>query len=438
MSDAFEVTEAEAVEAGRAMHGWARDLWPIARSLTGPGVRRTLAYLGELLPGLRVHEIASGERVLDWEIPDEWRIRDAYIEGPDGRRFAEFARNNLHVVGYSEPVDEVVSLDELQGHLYSDPENPSWVPYVTSYYKRRWGFCLAHEEREALEPGPYRVVIDADLKPGSLTYADLVIPGRSKREILLSTYICHPSMANNELSGPVLLAALGRWLMERRDELRYSYRLVFVPETIGAITYLSRHVDALRERVVAGFQLTCVGDERAYSYLASRTGDTLADRVALEVLAERAPDHLSYSYLERGSDERQWCAPGVDLPVCLICRSKFDEYPEYHSSADDLELVTPAGLAGSFDVYTRCIAALERARIPRMTVLGEPQLGKRGLYPSVSGKDQFQAVYTLINVIAYSDGAHRVEDIARRIGSSEQACHAVVDDLERAGVIELI
>lgn len=404
-----------ALRLGDAMYALAKRLWPINRSLTGEGVRETLGVLKELLPNLRIHEVASGTQVFDWIVPNEWNVREAWIEGPNGIRVVDFADHNLHLMGYSIPVDTVMRLEELQEHLYSIPDQPTAIPYVTSYYSERWGFCLRHQDRLKLKPGSYRIHIDATLKPGFLTYGELLIPGETENEVFLSTYICHPSMANNELSGPCVTTYLAKYLSDL-PKRRHTYRVVFIPETIGSLTYLSRNIEHLKRHVVAGFNVTCVGDDRCYSYLPSRSGDTLSDRAALHVLRHLAPDFKKYSYLDRGSDERQYCAPGVDLPIASIMRSKYDAYPEYHTSLDDLALVSASGLMGGYKALHKAVEVIEHNFIPHVTVLGEPQLGRRGLYPTISAKSSCDSVKTMMDLIAYSDGNHSLLDIAEIIG----------------------
>jgi aminopeptidase-like protein len=415
---------------GEEMHALARRLWPIPRSITGDGVRETLATLKEVCPVLTVHEVASGEKAFDWVVPDEWAIESARLIGPDGETICDFAENNLHVVGYSTPVDITLSLDELQAHLYSLPEQPNAIPYVTSYYADRWGFCLTHEQRQAFEPGQYRAVIQSRKFRGALTYGEIVLPGASSEEIFLSTYVCHPSMANNELSGPCVTIHLARWLASLPNR-KHTFRIVFIPETIGSIVYLSRNLAHLKAHVVGGFNITCVGDERTYSYLPSRAGNTHADRIAQHVLHHTASDYRRYSWLDRGSDERQYCAPGVDLPIVTIMRSKYGEYPEYHTSLDDLEnVVTPAGLEGGYIVLRRAVEALERDCMPRATVLCEPQLGKRGLYPTLSTKTSGATVRAMMNLLSLADGEATLLDIAERCDVPIWTLYPLLDTLQ--------
>lgn len=403
------------LQIGDSIHSLATRLWPIHRSITGNGVRETLGILKELLPDLTVHEVPSGETAFDWTIPDEWNVREAWIEDPDGHRIADFSEHNLHLVGYSIPVDQVMSLEELQEHLHSLPEMPEAIPYITSYYSKQWGFCLPHNDRLKLKPGNYRAYINTTLAPGSLAYGELVIPGGTDEEIFLSTNICHPSMGNNELSGPCVATYLGKWLSELQTR-RYTYRLIFIPETIGSIAYLSKNLDHLKQHVVAGFNIVCIGDDRCYSYLSSRAGDTLSDRVAVHVLKHLAPDFKRYSYLDRGSDERQYCAPGVDLPIASIMRSKYLEYPEYHTSLDNLDFITPDGLGGGFNALQKAIEAIECNCVPKLTVFGEPHLSKYGLYPTLSTLVSNDLMKPMMNLIAYCDGKHSLLDIAKITG----------------------
>jgi aminopeptidase-like protein len=424
--------DAEASRSGELMYQLLSELFPICRSITGNGVRSTLQVIKQHIP-LEVHEIPTGMQVFDWTVPKEWNIRAAFIEDEDGRKIVDFQRNNLHVVGYSVPVERWVSLSELQEHLHSLEDQPEAVPYVTSYYKECWGFCMAHQERVKLKEGRYRVFIDSDLKDGYLTYGECVVPGEVEQEVFLSTYVCHPSMANNELSGPVVATFIAKWIASQPR--RYTYRIIFIPETIGAITYLSRHREDLRQRVLVGFNISCVGDERSYSYVASRYGNTLADKIISNVLAFKHHDFIRYSFLDRGSDERQYCSPGIDLPLVTICRSKYGTYPEYHTSLDNLDFVTPEGLRGSYELIKDCIEVTERNRKYKLTCYGEPQLGKRGLYPNLSTKKSGASVSTIMNFIAYADGENDLVDISNHIQVPVWELYPVVDKLADASLL---
>lgn len=422
---------------GNEMHQLCTELWPITRSITGDGVRKTLSILQRELPNLKVYAVESGTHVFDWQVPNEWNISEAYIEDEQGQRIIDFKDNNLHVVGYSIPVDEWVSLEELDKHLYSLPEQPDAIPYITSYYKERWGFCLTHTLRKELREKKYHVVIKSELKPGVLNYAELIIPGEKSQEVFISTYICHPSMANNELSGPAVTTQLAKYIQENSDR-KYTYRIVFIPETIGSITYLSKNSEHLKKNVIAGFNVSCIGDDRCYSYLPSRGGNTLSDRVAIAALNRIDSSFKRYTWLDRGSDERQYCAPGVDLPIATIMRSKYGEYPEYHTSLDDLvNVVTPDGLEGGFNALKTALDILESNIYPKIEVLCEPQLGRRGLYPTLSTKESGKQVRAMMNLITYSDGSKSLFEISELIGEDYFVLSDIVRSLVDAGVMSI-
>jgi len=421
------------LDDGRDIFDLAENLFPLCRSLTGDGNRQTLKIIAEHIP-LAIHEVATGTEAFDWVVPREWNIRDAYLADATGARIVDFKESNLHVVGYSTPVDTWLDLDELQPHLYSLEDQPEAIPYVTSYYEERWGFCLSHKQRQALRPGKYHAVIDSELSDGHLTYAEYLIPGECEEEIFLAANICHPSLGNNEISGPAVITFLAKWLASAPR--RNSYRIAFVPETIGAIVYLSRNLEAMKNNVVAGYQITCVGDERTYSYLPSRTGDTLADRAALHVLRNKHPDFIPYTFLDRGSDERQYCSVGADLPVASLMRSKHGAYPEYHTSLDDMKLVTPAGLNGAFDLYRDVIELIERNGVYRTTVTCEPQLSRRNLYPALSVKGQLADFRAIFDFIAYADGSTDLIDIAETLKRPAWELYEIIDRFREAGLVE--
>ena len=419
---------------GGEMYSWAQDLFPLCRSLTGAGVRDTLSYIKKLLPDLDIHEIKSGEKVLDWQVPQEWNITDAYVKNEKGEKIIDFHQNNLHLVSYSEPIDTTLPLKDLQRNLHSLPAQPDAIPYITSYYSRNWGFCLTQKQRDSLIDEKYDVFIDSELKNGVMNYADLIIKGKSSEEILLSTYICHPSMGNNEISGPVVSTALAQWI-SALDDPYYTYRFIFIPETIGSIVYLSKHMEHLKTNVIAGFNITCVGDDRCYSFMPSRNGSTLADKVGKHILGHIDADFQQYTWLDRGSDERQYCAPGVDLPIATIMRTKYGEYPEYHTSLDDLSLISQAGLRGGLNAYIRAIEALEFNCFPKVQVLGEPQLGKRGLYPETSTLESTVAARTLMDFITYADGSIDLLEIAEKINIPIWELYEIVEILVDHGLI---
>lgn len=421
-------------DIGATMYRWMSDLFPYNRSLTGDGVRNSLKYLKNLVPSLSVHEIPSGTKVFDWTVPMEWKIEKAYIANDKGEILVNFSDNNLHVVGYSIPINAILSAEELAPHLHSLPENPTAVPYVTSYYNQTWGFCIREDERHLFSSGKFHVVIESSLFEGSLTYGEIVIPGLSSDEIFLSTYICHPSMASNELSGPVIATAIAK-LFSENYKLYHTLRIVFVPETIGALVYLNKNLKYLREHVKSGWVLTCLGDDNSFSYLSTRQEGTLTDRVSKLALNTITENWKLYSYLERGSDERQYCAPGVDLAMGSIMRSKYDEYSEYHTSLDNLEYCSPRGLEGGLLAIYTAIMALDKNFIPLISTIGEPQLGKRGLYPTLSTKDSFAQIQDLINVIAYSDGKNSVIDLCEKTSIKIDKVFRILDELKSHDLI---
>ncbi len=411
-------------------------LWPICRSLTGDGVRESLKILQEIIP-LEIHEVPSGSQAFDWVVPNEWNIRDAYIVTPQGKKIAAFAENNLHVVSYSIPVDQEMTWDELQPHIHTRPDLPEAIPYVTSYYKENWGFCITHQEYETLpREGKYRVVIDSSLAPGSLTYGDLILQGETNEEILCSTYVCHPSMANNELSGPLVTAFLYQYLAAL-PKRRYTYRFVFVPETIGAIVYLNRHGFYLKENLRAGYVLTCVGDAGAYTYKHSKDDSLPVNQVALHVLETSGEAYSHFPFEVGGSDERQYCSPGFNLPVGSLMRTMYHKFPQYHTSLDNKSVVSFAAMEETVLMYAKIFKALELNQCYRNTCpFGEPQLGKRGLYHSIGGLPiPPQRILQRLHLLSYADGKTDLFTIARKRGESILQYEDVVEELSAAGLL---
>ena len=421
-------------ENGKTMYALADRMFPICRSITGNGFRESLEMLREAVPEIKVYEVPTGTAVFDWTVPKEWNIRGGGIYRLNGDKVIDFKDSNLHIVGYSLPIDKVVSREELLEHVYTMPDQPDWIPYVTSYYKERWGFCMTENQKQTLTDEEYHVVIDSTLEDGSLTYGELIVPGQTDEEILFSSYLCHPSMANDDLSGPVVLTELMKYVLQMKDR-RYTYRFVINPETIGAITYISRNIDALLKHVKAGFVLSCVGDDRTYSYLATKYGDTLTDRVLQNVLKFHFPEYKKYSFLDRGSDERQYGSAGVNLPVCGFCRSLYTKYPEYHTSADNMDLISPEGLQGAYDVMVKVIMALENNYYYAMTCQCEPQLGKRGLYPTISYRGSHDSVNVIRDFTAYADGSHDLIDVSNLINVPIDVLIDIKDKLKAHNLI---
>jgi aminopeptidase-like protein len=420
---------------GVEMYKWASDLFPICRSITGNGVRETLSYMKNILPDLNIKKIDSGTKVYDWSIPDEWNIYDAYIEDENGFKWVDFNKNNLHVVGYSESIDLWMGFDELDQYLHTLPSQPNAIPYITSYYNKTWGFCLSENDKKEMPNGKYHVVINSTTTKGVMNYADIVIEGKSNKEVILSTYICHPSMANNELSGPVVAMKIVNWLLEKKR--KHTYRIIFIPETIGSIAYIYNNRRHLQEHVIAGYVLTCIGDNRQYSFMPSRQYNSLSDRVARSVYRERAPDFTEYSYLERGSDERQYCSPGIDLPIASIMRSKYREYPEYHTSLDDLSVISPEGLYGGYNIVKECIRTIEGNEKYVTSYPCEPQLGKHGIMSTLSNWVDRDNIKDVLNIIAYADGNNDILTLAEKAGVEISECLGLCDMLYKKGVLSM-
>jgi aminopeptidase-like protein len=407
------------------------NLFPICRSLTGAGVRETLTVIDKVLP-LTVHEVPSGTEVLGWTVPDEWNIVDAYVKNSRGERVIDFQRSNLHVVGYSTPVHEVMSLAELRQHVHTIPEHPGWIPYRTSFYRPSWGFCTSHDDLARLEEDEYEVMIDSTLAPGSLTYAEAYLPGAVEEEVLISTHVCHPSLANDNVSGMALTAYLGAHLSAR--DRHYSYRLLFIPSTLGSITWLARNEEAV-SRIRHGVVVTGVGDRGPVVYKRSRRGDAGIDRAAAHVLARRGSTDRVVDFYPYGYDERQFCSPGFDMPVGRLSRTPHNQYPEYHTSADDLSVLDPECLLDSFDVLTQMLDVVDaNHRFVNQHPMGEPKLDSYGLYSVVAGEiPDFELA--LLWVLNWSDGRHDLLDVAEQAGLDFPLVRRAADALVRHGLL---
>jgi aminopeptidase-like protein len=424
---------AQREDTGRVAYELMRRLFPLCRSLTGAGVRATFDILEEEIPITRT-EIPSGTRVFDWIVPDEWNLREAHITAPDGTRVVDSQDSTLHVVSYSEPVHATLPLDALRERLHTLPEQPEVVPYRTSYYERTWGFCLSHKKLLELQPGEYEVVIDSTLEPGHLTYAELVVEGEGEGEVLFSTYVCHPSLANDNLSGIAVATLLGRRLLGRR--LRHTYRILFAPGTIGPLAWLHQNREGL-DRVEYGLTLSCIGDEGNLTYKRSRRADAEVDLAMETVLRDSDEPHRVLPWEPWGGDERQFCSPGFDLPVGTLMRTPHGEFSGYHTSADGLERILPEALAEAVDTCLELVEVLESNRRPlNLSPFGEPQLGRRGLYRSAGGAvatpDDERALLWVLN---QSDGRSSVLDIARRSGLAYAVVARAVERLERAELL---
>ena len=404
----------DSLQIGEEMHRWMAELFPICRSITGNGVRETLRLIQKRIP-LTIHEVPSGTEVFDWTVPLEWNIQDAYIKNLRGERLVDFRKSNLHVVSYSQPVKQRMALAELKEHLFTLPDRPEWIPYRTSYYKESWGFCLSHNQLLQLKDKEYDVCIDASLTEGHLTYGEYCLPGQIQDEVLISTHVCHPSLCNDNLSGIAVATFLAEWLGSQPR--RYSYRFLFIPGTIGSITWLSQHQQQV-SRIKHGLVLTGVGDAGPCTYKKSRRGDAEIDRAMAHLLKHSGKSHAVIDFIPYGYDERQYCSPGFNLAVGCFSRTPHSQYPEYHTSADNLDFVKPESLEGSYRLCLSVLHVLENNRtFVNQNQKCEPQLGKRGLYRAIGGQtDGPSQELAMLWVLNLSDGQHALLDIAERSG----------------------
>jgi aminopeptidase-like protein len=427
-----EFDQKDQAMVGQGLHDFAAELYPICRSITGDGVRRTLASIGNRIP-LETFEVQTGTPAFDWIVPKEWNIRDAYIKDASGRRVVDFFQCNLHVMNYSAPVNATMPLSELHSHLFTLPDKPDWIPYRTSYYKEDWGFCLSHNQMLALEDGDYEVCIDSTLEEGFLSYGECFLPGRSADEVLVSCHSCHPSLANDNLSGITVATSLAEMLAGR--DLRYSYRFLFIPGTIGAITWLARNREAAL-RIRHGLVLTCLGDSGGFHYKKSRRGDADVDRAVAHILRHCDESSNILEFSPYGYDERQYCSPGFDLPVGCMMRSVWGTFPEYHTSADDLDFIQPIKLAGSLRLCAAIVDVIENnRRYCNQNPCCEPQLGRRNLYRSVGGDMIGSEISARLWVLNCSDGRHSLLDIADRSGLPFHTIHEAAELLCQSGLL---
>ena len=432
MSLLTDLEQQDAAQLGRELHRFAAELYPICRSITGGGLRRTLSLIQNRIP-LQIVEVSSGTQVFDWTVPKEWNIRDACIKDRNGRRVVDFQHSNLHVLNYSTPVHATMPLSELRAHLFTLPEHPDWIPYRTSYYQENWGFCLSHNQLLSLSDTEYEVCIDSTLEDGHLSYGELYLPGHSSEEVLISSHVCHPSLANDNLSGVSVAVFLAELLMAR--ERRCSYRFLFIPGTIGAVTWLARNFEKAR-KIRYGLVLAGIGDAGGFHYKKSRRGNAGIDRIAAHILRHSGESWEILDFSPYGYDERQYCSPGFNLPVGCLMRSLWGTFPEYHTSADDLTFIHPEKLAESLRVCTAMLDVLENNRRYRnLHPYGEPQLGRRGLYRSTGGTNIGVDVNTRLWTLSFSDGEHSLLDIAERSGRPFCSICEAAQELLRAGLL---
>ncbi len=432
----YELEKKDVSRIGCDIHDFIKGLYPICRSITGDGVRATLKKIGEHIP-IKIIEVPTGKKVFDWVIPKEWNIRDAYVKNGEGKKIIDMKKSNLHVLNYSMPIHKKMRLAELKEHLFTIPSQPDLVPYFTSYYKENWGFCISHKQYTRLKEDIYEVHIDSEFKDGSLTFGEMYVKGLSKDEVLFSTYICHPSLCNDNLSGIGLLTALGVYI--KNSIPKYSYRFLFVPETIGSIAWLYLNREKVRN-IKLGLVATCVGDGGDFTYKKARCSDALIDKIALKALKDSKIPYKTVDFFPAGSDERQYSSPGFNLPVGSLMRTMYGDFPQYHNSADDLNFIKPIFLGESFEEYARIIYIIENdATYLNKKPYCEPQLGRRGLYDTVGGKAEVDVgQLSLLSVLNYSDGKTSLLDISIRSGIVFDRIKQAADILCKAKLLKKI
>ena len=422
------------------MYKLIEKLYPICRSITGNEVRKTFNIIKEFID-INIKEIPSETKVFDWKIPPEWNINDAYVKNSKGEKIIDFKKHNLHIVSYSEPVNLKLTYNEFIKNIYTLPKHPDWIPYRTSYYKKTWGFCMKHNDFLKLDKNDiYHIFIDSTFKKGNLTYADLIIPGKVKKEFLFSCYICHPSMCNDSISGVVVSIFLAKYLLKRNNY--YTYRFVFIPETIGSIAYLSLHMKELKENVIGGYVITCVGDEGNFTYLKTRKDNQLVDKITLYTLENNVHNFNIRDYLTCGSDERQYNYPGVDLNIGSLMKSKYHDYPEYHTSADNLDFVTEKGLNESLNMYIKCIELFEINHYYKSNTICEPQLGKYGLYNNIGGEsDKYNKNkidgHLISKFLKYCDSVHDIINISKKLNININISNLIIKKLIKHKLIKI-
>jgi|TARA_B100001964_G_C14235126_1_gene602054 aminopeptidase-like protein len=415
-----------------------KKLWPLNRSLTGQGNIETLKIIKNECKDLKLIKIKSGTKAFDWKMPKVWEIKDGWIKNNKGKKILDFKKNNLSVAGYSKKIHKIISARELKKKIFSIKNLPNAIPYVTTYYKKDWGFCMEYSQKKKIKNGKYEIFINSKFKKGNLTIGEILIPGKSKKEIMLSTNICHPSMANNEISGMVVTTFLAKWLLKKKN-LKYSYRILFLPETIGSIAYLKKNYKYLKKNTIAGYNVTCVGDDRNHSFLPSRKGNTIADTIGEYILYKNVKKYKKYSWLDRGGDERQYCSPGIDLPVASLMRSKYGEYPEYHTSLDKIgTVVTTRGLMGGFKILKKSLELLEKQIFPISRTLCEPFLTKKKIYPTFSKKNSVNNKLKLyLDILTYSDGKNSLFEISKKLNKSEAKIKKAIFKLKKMNLLQI-